>query len=771
MVLGNTGYSTYLALQDARDLAARKVSAATHAVGSDIVEIERLNNGIAQNLSRDQNLLKPFIAKDRAAVGAFLKAILLSTGNTGFITITDDKGAVFFSTETPLKFGANDRIKSIGLDHALLQQDHWTGYVQFPQTDELTISSIFPFEGKVKAAGAVIVSQPFSDEFLIGEQRKLEVAPTFLTGIDFLLLRSQSAQPIARITPELAAQKDAFVERLNREGEKALPEKNGDFIFFKNGPGFERNNRWWAFQKLQAFVPDGKVPQEVGVLVVTTAMPNAAEKAVSNVALYATTGFLAFLLSALFAAGIAKGINSPLRLLTKRTTDLANQKTNLPPLSSLSGEWLELGETIDNAVMTLRSNIQQLRQQVTKVSFDAEEKHSTSDTTNSQFDALNRQIGQQAKQLTEVSKQIMNANKQAVLLQHKLDAVLQTSTEGFLVLDQFGNVLSANPVFLHWMGATEAEIAGRLCFDLVRKPGEGKANDLQGPAFVKHSGDPHKVIDQFYPEGVIWHRKEARKVEVLAHLQPVGSDDATIEGYIMVLRDKSLRSEIAQLRSDIVSMLSESIRAPIVACETRWTTILRNAPDTMHPSVGQSLTELHKQYEHLLGIIDSLLMVYGGLMPTPIQPRETFAIQRLVADCLEEFTPLARERQLLLDYKGVAGLPNITGNKDAIKAVLTQLIEKVIDVTAAGGRVRVEVHVKGEELRIGVTSSGPALSEGEIQDMFVGFVPGKHSEESYSARLSMYLAGNNIERLGGKAWAESQAGRGTAIFFTIPSRV
>jgi PAS domain-containing protein len=140
--------------------------------------------------------------------------------------------------------------------------------------------------------------------------------------------------------------------------------------------------------------------------------------------------------------------------------------------------------------------------------------------------------------------------------------VLQTSTEGFLVLDQFGNVLSANPVFLHWIGATEAEIAGRLCFDLVRKPGEGKANDLQGPAFVKHSGDPHKVIDQFYPEGVIWHRKEARKVEVLAHLQPVGSDDATIEGYIMVLRDKSLRSEIARLRSDIVSMLSESIRAP-----------------------------------------------------------------------------------------------------------------------------------------------------------------------------------------------------------------
>jgi len=230
-----------------------------------------------------------------------------------------------------------------------------------------------------------------------------------------------------------------------------------------------------------------------------------------------------------------------------------------------------------------------------------------------------------------------------------------------------------------------------MCFELVRKPGEAHNPVSHGQAFAQHGGDPHALISQFYPEGVVFNKNGEKKVDVLAHLQPISGDDANIHGYIMVLRDKSLRSENAHLRQEIVNMLQENIRAPLSQAESGWSAIMSNAAGPVAPSTGQALNDLHGQYQQLILLIDNLLMMYGGFVPPPAMPqKEQITISRLVADCLQEVTPMARERQLMLDYKTVTGLPTISGNKEAITGILLQVLERMIDITGAGGRVRVE---------------------------------------------------------------------------------
>ena len=452
-----------------------------------------------------------------------------------------------------------------------------------------------------------------------------------------------------------------------------------------------------------------------------------------------------------------------------RTSDIADRRANIEPLEGLSGDWLELGEIIDTAVSTMRSTTQNLKLKLNRQKEELVESKQIAEQSTAQISNLNKTITTQSRQITEVSKQINQANRQAIVVQHKLDAVLQSSTEGFLLLDQYGNVLASNPVFLNWSGCTEGEIAGRQCFDLVRKPGEPRGR-ITGQAFAKHGGDPNAVINRFHPECIVYHAKKDKHIEAIAHMQPIVGEDNSVQGYVMVLRDKSLRSENAKLREEIITMLQDSIRGPIAEAESRWASVLSNANKSVHPQIVTSLTELHDIYQKLLAVVDSYLMMYGGFVPEPVIPKEPIVISRLVADCLEEVTPHARKRQLLLEHKTVPGLPTMHGNKELVRGALVEVLNKLVAITAAGGRVRVESSVKDQQMRLSVTSSGPALPPEEITDMFAGYIEGKHSQDTYAERLSLYLARNNVERIGGQIWAESESGRGTAIYIGIPSR-
>ncbi len=772
MVLAHAGGSTFNDYKNSRDTASMRVGEAVKQIDNDLKLIREANRAFAIQMVSDQNLMGPFSRGDKAAFGTALKEVVLKTGFNGFVTIIDAKGHVFYSSDAPKAPDFDARAASPAVDFVFKNNDWYGGAASFTFTGTVAESSMVPIRLGSKVAGVMAASQPLNAEFLTGMVTKLQTMdPARLAGIDLALVscsnKAAKGGQLIAVTPGLGRKPTGFLKQLAETGAKALPAKGGPLsAFMKADAGFEQSGRLWR----ECSLVQGSKNDSIAIMLVSTPVPDMLERASKVIVLAAASGVVAFLFALLFSAGISKGVNSPLRFLIRRTNELASQRQVLPALEGLSGDWLELGELIDTSVVSMRQTVTNLKTQIQRQAEEVDSQNRSLEAANQQVETLNRQYTEKGKQLSEISKQINFANRQAVILQHKLDCILQVSTEGFLILDQFGNVISANPVFLHWMGVTEAEIAGRLCFDLVRRPGETRNSAAHGEVFATHGGDPNALINQFYPEGVVFHRWENKQIEVLAHLQPIVSDDNNIQGYVMVLRDRSLRSENTQLKGEIVAMLNDNIRAHLIHGEERWSVILSNAAQSMHPSVGQTLAELHVHYEQLLGVVDSLLMIYGGIVPPPAvhTQREQIMVTRVIAECLEESAPLARDRQLALDYKSVPGLPNITGNKETFKAILLPMLEKMITITAPGGRVRVEAQSKGPELRIGVSSSGPSLPEEEIADVFSGFIQGKHSEDTYSSRLSMYLARNNVERVGGRAWAESGAGRGTIVYFSLP---
>jgi PAS domain S-box-containing protein len=782
VVFGHVAYSVYLDYRTTRMDAGAACQDASRRLNGALKLSEELTEQVANGLLKDDKLMSAYESKDKSDLANEIKAVCERFSFSGYVWIVDDKGNLYYASDTPKVSGYSVVKDNYGIEVARSNNKFYSGVTFNDKTKVVALSTILPMGAKGHN-GIIAVNLPINMDFLTGLATRFGIENPSSQGIQLAVFAAKEGKVTAFSENMNDGTAIKFLATLSSNGLKAIPQSvlqesagkdgksgfefslEGVSRFFVPTLGFERDYAWWRTLKLTA-----QDDQDVlAYIFIAKDVPSEFAKIVETTMLGGVVGIIGLIVGWVMSTQITSTVDRPMRFLIKRTRDIANNKQVIPPLESLGGDWLELGELIDTAVLSMRSTTQSLKVQLTKQAESVKEKIVLAEQSNQQADVLNRNIAHQAKQIAEYKGQMNQATRQAIIVQQQLDAVLQSSTEGFLVLDQYGNILHANAVFINWYGGSEGEIAGLMCFDLVRKPGDGPTAPAQGQAFAQHGGDPHALISQFYPEGVIYHKSGNKKVDVLAHLQPISGDDSNIQGYIMVLRDKSLRSENAHLRQEIVNMLQENIRAPLSQAEGGWSAIMSNAAGPVAPSTGQALNDLHGQYQQLILLIDNLLMMYGGFVPPPVMPqKEEISITRLVADCLQEVTPMARDRQLMLDYKTVTGLPTISGNKEAITGILLQVLERMIDITGAGGRVRVESLSRGQEMRIGVSSSGPALPENEIADMFIGYIEGKHPEHTYGSRLSMYLARNNVERLGGKIWAESEAGRGTITYFTLP---
>lgn len=759
MALTQGGIMLLLDYSKSRDKAKAIVEPAIQNCNTELKYVYRKNFELAQQIEADPDFKKAFAARDRAAVAQAIKATFDRAGFAGYATIIlENRGLIFYSSDSPTKFGYSaDEINKPLVSAAFNYRPGGGGFpfalCALSTTKSFCLESLTPIRQGDKVPAVLAVGTPFGSDLLNGMERKIKLTNDGLKDFNLVFFVMLDAG-VTACSPDLQNVKPSFLTSLNHAREDPFGGKSQ----LKEADG-----RLWKNQPIWG--PDGR--SAMGQIIAGTPVNNTVGNVTLLIGQIAVAGGVAFLLSCVFTAGLAGRFNASMRFLKQRAKDLAANKADLPSLGALNGDWLELAEMMDTAMTSPRAQLQNLRQSVAQKNEELQERQRQVDAINTQLETVNRQLTAHNRQALEVNTQVANANRQAIQIQQKLEAVLQCSTEGFLLLDPYGSVVAANAIFLSWSGVPEREIAGKLCFDLVRKPGEEQGS--QALTFANPAAGPEDLINRFYPEGVIYHRQSGKHVDVLMHLQPVSGDDGGIMGYVMVLRDKSLHSEVARLRGEIVTMLTQDIRAPLAAAEQRWQLIMGGQMQGISPTAAQHLIEMHQLYEQMLGVVDSYLMIYGGYVPPPEpEQREQVSITRLIGECLEQVSQRARAQQIMLDYKTVTGLPTTGINKDIVHDIIIQLLEKMISVTAPGGRVRAETTVKGKEIRLIISSSGPALPQTEIEELFVGFIDGKHAEDSYQSRLSMYLSRNNAERLGGRIWAESEAGRGTAIFLTLP---
>jgi two-component system, cell cycle sensor histidine kinase PleC len=234
------------------------------------------------------------------------------------------------------------------------------------------------------------------------------------------------------------------------------------------------------------------------------------------------------------------------------------------------------------------------------------------------------------------------------------------------------------------------------------------------------------------------------------------------------------RAEAAnQAKSEFLANMSHELRTPLNAIngfsEIMAAEMFGPLGDRRYKGYA---ADIHGSGQHLLSLINDILdmaKIEAGKLTLHYEP---MALDVLCAEAVRLMRGKAQEAQLALTLDCPEDL-HIEADQRGLKQVLLNLISNAVKFTPEGGAVSVKVAPRdAATVRVSVVDTGIGIAAKDLERLAQPFeqVEGQHSKSTQGTGLGLALTKSLIELHGGAMTIESEPGRGTTVWFDLPTR-
>ena len=331
----------------------------------------------------------------------------------------------------------------------------------------------------------------------------------------------------------------------------------------------------------------------------------------------------------------------------------------------------------------------------------------------------------------------------------KLDTLFLHMTDGVVAFDHTGKLIHRNPAAVTMLGRTLGE--------------DSRYDQLFGSLYPMEQILALHRPDYAEAQQVVGDRM------LELYLAPFSSDQEK-GGVLIVLHDVTEQHRNEERRKEFVANVSHELRTPLTNVRS-YAETLRSAegdiPQEMENSFLDIIISETDRMTHIVQDLLTLSRLDAGNTEMRFAP---FSFRESVANVCRANAMEARRHSHTLTCTLAEDMPEISGDRQRLEQVVTNILGNAIKYTPDGGHIAVTGGGSGRSVWVEVTDDGIGIPEKDRDRIFDRFyrVDKARSRESGGTGLGLSIAKEIVERHHGSLRLVPREGQGTTIRLVLP---
>ncbi len=338
----------------------------------------------------------------------------------------------------------------------------------------------------------------------------------------------------------------------------------------------------------------------------------------------------------------------------------------------------------------------------------------------------------------------------------QLEATLGSLQEAVLIVDSNNYILLANKALTGMFPRAENILNQRL-------------------ELVLHSVDFLNYVEAVRRKGSqAQHEIEFVEGVMSTWVEVTGSTIAPLNGgklpwMLFVLHDITKQKRLEAVRKEFVANVSHELRTPLSVIKGYVETLVDGQGDIPADDQAQFLKTIQRHTERLNSLLEDLLTLSRLESINPGLNREVIDLGRMLGQVADDYRSRPTAAGHIIELTVDPDLQPVLVDPLKISQVWENLIENALKYTPKGSKIGLSVRLQGREAVICIRDNGPGIPKEDLPHIFERFyrVDKGRSREKGGTGLGLSIVKHIVQLHGGRVWAESEQGRGTAFFFTV----